>query len=318
METITVTYPHILTGSHEEISLAIGFFDGVHRGHQAVIGEAQKTAQSSGWLPAVMTFDPHPRAVLGKAPIHRFLTPLDEKLALFKELGVKRTYVVRFDSTFASLSKEAFVDEVLVPLGVRAVSVGFNFTFGHQAKGKAHDLQELSQGRFLAKVVEPIFLANHDQEPVVVSSTRLRQSLAEGNMEMVETILGRPYAIEGTVVHGDGRGRKIGFPTANLELSQPYLIPRRGVYLVRVEMEETHGFGLMNIGVRPTFAGTQMEERLEVHLLDKSGDFYGKKLRVHFIHFLREERKFASVEELISQIQRDQKNAENWIATRTR
>lgn len=314
METIMLTYPKIQSPSDEAIALAIGFFDGVHLGHQTVIQEAIKMSHSSGWLPAVMTFDPHPRTLFGKSPIHRFLTPLDEKMALFAKLGVKRTYVIRFDKHFASLSKQAFVEEVLMPLKVRAVSVGFNFTFGHRAEGKAQDLLELSQGRFLTKIIDPITLKQGEQS-LVISSTRLRQSLDVGDMGMAEKILGRPYAMEGTVVHGDGRGQKIGFPTANVQLSQPYLIPRRGVYLVKVELDGGSYFGLMNIGVRPTF-GDQLEERLEVHLLDQSGNFYGKRIRVYFIDFIREERKFASVDELITQIEQDKKDAENWIATR--
>lgn len=308
-----LTYP-FQTPSDEEIALAIGFFDGVHLGHQTVIQEAIKMSQTTGLIPAVMTFDPHPRTVFGKTPIHRFLTPIDEKLALFEKLGVKRTYVVRFDKHFASLSKQSFVEEVLMPLKVRAVSVGFNFTFGHRAEGKAKDLLALSNGRYLTTIVDPITMV-HGEETIVISSTRLRQALAEGDVVLVQKILGRSYVLEGKVVHGDGRGRTIGFPTANIELNQPYLIPCHGVYLVRVELDGGDYFGLMNIGVRPTF-GDQLEERLEVHLLDQSGDYYGKDIRVHFINFIRKERKFSSVDELIAQIEQDRKTAENWISTR--
>jgi riboflavin kinase/FMN adenylyltransferase len=309
METIKLSYPNGLEVPRAPVALAIGFFDGVHRGHQAVIAEALRMANRLGVTPAVMTFDPHPRQVLGKDPIHRFLTPLPEKLDQFRRLGVKRTYVMRFDRLLASLDKKDFVEQVLIPLQVRAVATGFNFTFGRGAEGKAEDLPVLAEGRFEARVVQPIHLGE-----VPVSSTRLRQALSEGDMETARQILGRFYALEGKVVPGDRRGRLLGFPTANLELPEPYMLPHRGVYVVRVTYGGMSSYGVMNIGIRPTFNDPVPKERLEVHLLGFNGDLYGRLLRVEFLHFLREERKFPSMDALAEQIRRDRDMAEAWLA----
>ncbi|MFC7442766.1 bifunctional riboflavin kinase/FAD synthetase [Laceyella putida] len=308
MEIIHVTYPFIPQTPDADWVLAIGYFDGVHRGHQAVIQEAIQLAKELDARPAVMTFDPHPREVLGQAKITRYLTPLNEKLEQFAKLGVERTIVMKFDLTFAALSKESFIEEVLLPLGIKGVVTGFNFTFGRKAAGKAADLATLSQGRFATRVVKRIEL-----EEGTVSSTRLRQALAEGDLKLVTRILGRPYSFEGLVVDGDKRGRQIGFPTANLQLTAPYLIPRRGVYVVHVTYDHESAYGLMNIGVRPTFSDPTLREQLEVHLLDKHVDLYGKILRVSCLSFVREEKKFASVDDLIEQIGQDKRHAEEWL-----
>ncbi|KPC76972.1 hypothetical protein ADL26_04260 [Thermoactinomyces vulgaris] len=308
MEIIHVTYPFIPQTPEAEWVLAIGYFDGVHRGHQAVIREAIQLAKELHARPAVMTFDPHPRDVLGQAHITRYLTPLDEKLKQFAKLGVERAIVMKFDLTFAALSKEAFVEEVLLPLGVKGVVTGFNFTFGRKATGTAADLANLAQDRFVTRVVNQIDLGEGP-----VSSTRLRQALADGDMTLVTRILGRPYSFEGVVVDGDKRGRQMGFPTANLQLTAPYLIPRRGVYVVGVTVDGETAHGLMNIGVRPTFSDPTPKVMLEVHLLDKHADLYGKVLRVSCLSFIREEKKFSGVDELIKQINQDKQHAEEWL-----
>jgi riboflavin kinase/FMN adenylyltransferase len=310
MQTIFLSYPFERLKPETKIVLAIGYFDGVHRGHQAVIREAKSLAEELDALPAVMTFHPHPREVLGQANITRYLTPLPEKLAQFAKLEVAQTYVMKFDLTFASLMKEEFIHQVLVPLGVKGVVTGFNFTFGRHAAGKASDLEVLGEGYFKARIVKPI-----QSEGVTVSSTHLRQALAEGEMEKAARILGRNYLIEGTVVPGDQRGRLMGFPTANLALKHPFLVPRRGVYVVRAQVGGKTAAGIMNIGVRPTFSDPTPRERLEVHLLGENVDLYGQTMRVEFLHFIREERKFPSVEALIRQIRLDKQTAEEWLAT---
>lgn len=310
MQTIFLTYPLEHHQPALPVVLAIGYFDGVHRGHRAVIEQAKQLATKLDAVPAVMTFHPHPREVLGQADITRYLTPLPEKLAQFARLGVKRTYVMKFDPLFASLSKEDFVQEVLVPLGVKGVATGFNFKFGRNAEGKAQDLPLLGENLFTTRIVEPI-----RSDGGIVSSTRLRQALGEGNMETAAQILGRNFLIEGKVVPGDQRGRVMGFPTANLQLEQPFLTPRRGVYVVRVSYGNDVTAGIMNIGVRPTFSDPTPRERIEVHLLYRSVDLYGQTLRVEFLHFIREEKKFPSIDDLIKQIRLDQQTAEEWLAT---
>lgn len=308
MDTIHVTYPLIPETPTADWVLAIGYFDGVHRGHQAVIKEAIRLAKELDARPAVMTFDPHPREVLGQTEAVRYLTPLEEKLELFAKLGIERVFVMKFDPTFAALSKEAFIEDVLIPLGSKGVVTGFNFTFGHKAAGKAADLASLSKGRFVTRVVNRIEL-----DEGTVSSTRLRQALAEGDLPLVTRALGRPYSFKGFVVDGDKRGRLLGYPTANLQLTASYIIPRRGVYVVRVTYDHESAYGVMNIGVRPTFAGPTPRESLEVHLLDKNSDLYGRVLRVSCLSFLRPEKRFASVDALIDQIGKDKQQAVEWL-----
>lgn len=309
METILLNYPIEKQASKaQKIVLAIGYFDGVHLGHQAVIKEAVMLAKELDAVPAVMTFHPHPREVLGQAGVNRYLTPLPAKLDQFAKLGVQRTYVIKFDLDFASLKKEDFVEKVLHPLGVKGIVTGFNFTFGRCAAGKASDLPLLARGRFVTRIVEPILSGE-----IAASSTRLRQALDAGDVEVACRILGRPYELKGKVVTGDQRGRKIGFPTANLDLLDPYLVPKRGVYIVSASVGGEKSYGIMNIGVRPTFADPVPRESLEVHLLGKNVQLYGQILSVEFLSFIREEKKFPSVDELIKQIQSDREYAENWL-----
>ncbi|OYD09945.1 bifunctional riboflavin kinase/FAD synthetase [Paludifilum halophilum] len=308
METIRLTYPLRMEPSRPAIALAIGYFDGVHLGHQAVIGRARRFAEDQGIATGVMTFHPHPREVLGKAKMNHYLTPLPEKLNAFEALGVDRTYVMAFDREFASLSKEAFIEEVLAPLNVRGAAVGFNFSFGRGAEGKAEDLVRLGEGKFRVEVTPPI-----DQNELPLSSTRLRQAVREGRVDIAGQILGRPYALAGEVVHGDRRGRLIGFPTANLRLGEPYMVPDHGVYVVQASWGNTSRYGIMNIGVRPTFDDPTPRLTLEVHLLDTDVDLYGKQLRVEFLHRLRPEVKFDSVDALVDRIRKDEREARAWL-----
>jgi riboflavin kinase / FMN adenylyltransferase len=311
MEIIDLAYPIDPHISDTEIVLALGYFDGVHRGHQAVIHEAKRLAHELGMVFAIMTFDPHPCNVLGKEKIDYYLTPLSEKLRQFVQLGVERTYITKFDIPFSSLSKEQFMDQVLLPLKVRGVTTGFNFTFGCGALGTVADLCRLGEGGFQTRVVQPIRI-----DGVTVSSTRLRTALATGEMEVAKGLLGRDYSITGKVILGNQRGRRLGFPTANLQLEEAFLLPRRGVYVVHVEMEEGRRPGILNIGVRPTFSSAILQEQAEVHLFDFTGNLYQQSLRVTFLHFIREEKKFPTVDALISQIQQDEAEAKRWLCER--
>ncbi|MCC3371825.1 bifunctional riboflavin kinase/FAD synthetase [Cohnella sp. REN36] len=287
----------------EGLSLAIGFFDGVHLGHAEVVGRAVALAKSRGLKPAVLTFDPHPRTILGQDGYHTVLTPLEDKLALLASLGMEVAYVVSFDHGFAEVSAERFVSELLLPLGVRTAVVGFDFKFGHRGSGDAELLRSAGGGAIDVEVVEPVF-----RNGAKVSSTRIREMLAEGKCDEAAQLLGRPYAITGVVVHGDARGRLLGFPTANMKPDVPYVLPRHGVYAVTV-----HGVpgasepqkGVINVGLRPTFDAPGGLPKLETHLFDYEGDLYDRELTVRFRGFLRPETKFASFDELKAQIGRD-------------
>ena len=210
MEVIHLTYP-LKARSKKPIALAIGYFDGVHLGHQAVIAKAKSLAQKLDVLPAVMTFHPHPREVLGQDAIIRYLTPLPLKLELFEQLGMKQVYVMKFDLPFSSLSAEEFVKRSSFPLQVKGVTTGFNFRFGQNALGKHSDLVSLGSGIFQAEMVKEIQMWG-----MTISSTKLRHALTEGDIYTANKILGRNYLIRGIVVKGDQMGRLLGFPTANL------------------------------------------------------------------------------------------------------
>lgn len=292
--------------------IALGDFDGVHLGHQEVIRRALDAAGRLHLPAAVLTFDPHPRSVLGIEQYRRLLTPRGEKIDRLAALGVDRAYFIRFDREFASWSPERFVADVLLPFRTNTAVVGFDFTFGHRGQGTADLLRLLGQGRFAVEIVSPCHL---DGEKV--SSRTIREDVQEGRIAKANRFLGRPYSICGKVVAGEGRGRTIGVPTANIEPSEPYVIPCRGVYAVRVRLggSETVN-GVMNIGVKPTFSDDGTAETLEVHLFDFSRSIYGESVAVEFIDFVRPERKFASAQELVARIGEDMAEAKRILSSR--
>lgn len=285
---------------HTKQVMAIGDFDGVHRGHRHVIGRAMEIAVREGLPSAIMTFNPHPREVLGQMKYSRYLAPIHDKMQLFASLGVDYTYIMTFDQAFAQISPEKFVEQILLAMSVQTVVVGFDFTFGHRGKGTADTLRELAAGKMGVEVVNPYHM---DGEKV--SSTRIREHLHLGELGPMKEYLGRYYSIRGMVVSGDRRGREIGFPTANLEVTAPYVIPRNGVYAVYATVGGEKHPAVMNIGTRPTFLKDAIHPNLEVHLLDFQGDLYGQMVMVEFVHFLRAEERFSSVELLVEQIHKD-------------
>lgn len=288
--------------------LAIGNFDGVHRGHQAVIAAAGRIAAAAGVHHGVLTFEPHPRSVLqpGVEPFR--LTPFRAKARHVATLGVAVLFTIRFDRRFAQLSAEAFVEAVLAHgIAPRHVVIGYDFVFGHQRKGTPKLLESLgSTHGFGVTILDPI------QRPggEVFSSTRIRQHLGEGRPRPAAALLGRAWEVEGRVLRGEARGRRIGFPTANLALG-PYLRPAIGVYAVRAGVAAgstvTWFDGVANCGRRPTFGGEEV--RLEVNLFDYSGDLYGRHLRVALIDYLRPEKRFEGLESLQAQIRQDAQQA---------
>ncbi|QJD83329.1 bifunctional riboflavin kinase/FAD synthetase [Cohnella herbarum] len=298
------------------ISLAIGFFDGVHLGHQEVVRQAVALAREQGLVPAVMTFDPHPRVVLGHGSQYQtVLTPLADKLSLLSKLGVEAAYVIQFERSFSEVTAEEFVKTLINPLGVKATTVGFDFSFGHRGEGNADTLRLHGNGEIQVQVVSPVFL-----EDDKVSSTRIRDRLAEGESLEASALLGRPYVIKGLVVHGDARGRLLGYPTANLLPEQPYVIPRSGVYAIYIDLLSDSGEfesrynGVLNVGYRPTFDAPGGALRLEAHLFDFGGDLYGRQLALTFHTFLRAEKKFDSIEQLVAQISLDAAQAKEIVS----
>lgn len=274
--------------------VAIGTFDGVHRGHQAVIEGAD----------TVLTFDPHPLEVLHPAALPKLITPFGVKRDVIEGLGVRELVVIPFDREFASVSAEGFIERVLIePLGAERVSVGENFRFGAKAKGDPAMLAARSE--FETRVVP---LVEVDGE--TVSSTRIRALVAAGDMEGARHCLGAPFMVEGTVVQGDQRGRELGFPTANIVPDDRLAIPGHGVYAAFANGVPA----AVNVGVRPTF-DTGRGVLIETYLIDHEEDLYGSTLRVAFVERLRGEKRFASVEELIVQMKIDVEDAKRVCAT---
>jgi riboflavin kinase/FMN adenylyltransferase len=274
--------------------VAIGTFDGVHLGHREVIRGAD----------TVLTFDPHPLEVLHPAALPKLLMPFEVKRDVIEGLGVDELVVIPFDRQFSTVSAESFIDDVLIGrLGARKVSVGENFRFGAKAKGDP----EMLAGRpeFQTRVVP---LVEMDGE--TISSTRVRALVAAGDMEGARHCLGAPFMVEGTVVEGDQRGRELGFPTANLVPDDALVVPGHGVFAAFANGVPA----AVNVGVRPMFE-TGRGLLIEAHLIDFDEDLYGQNLRVAFVKRLRGERRFPSVEELISQMKRDVEDAREVCAS---
>lgn len=284
--------------------IALGNFDGVHRGHQVVIGEAQRIARQTGAPAAVMTFDPHPRRLFQPDLAPFTLTPFRIKARHIEALGVDFLYVQNFDTGFASKTAEEFVQDVLHEgLGVSHVVVGEDYVFGKGRGGNVRVLGRMAAERgFGTTSVGPV----RDGDGAVFSSTRARTALMEGRPREAAHVLGTPWEIEGRVEHGDARGRTIGFPTANVALGE-FLHPAAGVYAVEAGIDrggQTDWIpGVANFGRRPTFDKT--DELLEVHLFDFSGDLYGQHLRVRLVEYLRPERTFDGLPALKAQIAED-------------
>lgn len=295
-------------------AVALGKFDGVHRGHQRVIQPIlHKPVDAERIYPTVITFFPHPQEFFTGKP-RKLLTPLDEKVQQLELLGVEQLVLIPFNKELSALTPEQFVEQIIVEkLQASRISVGQDFCFGSNRSGTAFDLQIL-----VAKYGIPVNIVpletHEDDLPLKLEETRIstsliRQILEAGDIEKANLLLGRPYTLMGTVVKGQQLGRTIGFPTANLQLPEDKFLPQQGVYAVRVSAINTpdtslkNHWGVMNIGKRPTVNGTL--PTVEVHLLDWSGDLYDKQLKIQLEKFLRPEQKFSSLEALKSQIQLD-------------
>lgn len=289
-------------------AVALGNFDGVHRGHQALIEQAAGEAKKLGAPLVALTFEPHPRRffVADTGPFR--LTLPRAKTRLLAQYGVQAELAQRFDADFAALSGEAFVDDVLLKgLGARHVVCGYDFTFGARRGGNVEKLRKFGQSRgFGVTVLDPVM-----REGEIYSSTRIREALRAGMAREATELLGHPWEIEGVVETGDQRGRTIGFPTANVELGE-HLRPRFGVYAVRALVDGVWRDAVANLGKRPTVG--KLKENFEVHLFDFAGDLYGKVLRVQLLDFIRPEMKFAGLDQLKAQIAADGEAAKTLLS----
>ncbi|AJD91044.1 riboflavin kinase/FMN adenylyltransferase [Jeotgalibacillus malaysiensis] len=307
MKVFTLRHPHEMSqNDFPPLSIALGFFDGVHLGHQKVIGAALNYAKENGVKSAVMTFDPHPSVVLSsKKSSVQYLSTLEQKISKIEALGVDYVLVVRFTSAFASLEPQEFVDQYLIGLNAVHITAGFDYSYGKFGRGKMETLPFHARGKFTSTTVE-----KQTDEHEKISSTRIRELLSKGETNKAAALLGTHYETEGLVVHGEKRGRKIGFPTANIDTRDGLLIPSPGVYAVKLKVNDTWHDGICNVGYKPTFNNPDHAQlSVEVHLFSFDESIYGEHVLVKWLDRIRSEKKFNGVDELVAQIEKDKEKA---------
>lgn len=288
--------------------LTLGVFDGLHLGHQLIMETVVERARASGAVPTVITFDPHPRAVLHPESAPPLLQTFDQKIEGFGVLGIEQTIVVRFTKGFSNISAEDFLRDLVVDrLHAKEVYLGKGFAFGHNREGHIDLLKRMgSELGFVAGEVPEVKLRG-----CRVSSSKIRQLLAAGQVNLARRMLGRPYGVEGRVERGAERGHQLGFPTANLH-PHNRVIPRNGVYVTGTLIDGQWRRSVTNVGLRPTFAEAT-EPSVETYVMNWAGDLYGDVIRVRFLYRLRDERKFSSIDQLKTQITRDVQRAESYF-----
>ena len=299
--TFTTQQPTVLT---------IGTFDGVHLGHQKIVEIVVTTARQEGLLATVFTFFPHPRMVVQHDKGLKLIHTLEEKKQLLQQLGVDLLVVQPFNEAFAQLSAEEFVSTILVQrLNVKKVIIGYDHRFGRNRTANIDDMRLF--GKKYGFAVEEISVQEVDE--VSVSSTKIREALNKGDVTTAEHYLGTPYSLTGRVVHGLKLGRTLGYPTANIQVTEDYkLIPKDGVYAVYSHIGGRKVYGMMSIGKNPTIEGKGAS--IEVYFFDFNGDLYDQKLTIEFVQYLREEQKFATIDLLKKQLQDDETAARKAIA----
>jgi len=302
LENANIAKPTVLT---------LGVFDGLHLGHQAIMEKVIERAAAVNAEATAITFDPHPRAVLHPESAPPLLQTLDQRLANLEVLGIDQAIVVKFDREFASQPAEEFLHNVVRDrLHAKEVYLGKGFAFGKGRGGNIELLRRMSvQLGFVADEVDEVRLRG-----MRISSSRIRELLAAGRVNLARRMLGRPYGVEGIVIRGDQRGRTIGFPTANLK-PHNRVIPKFGVYATAALVEGVWRRSVTNIGVRPTFESAAAPS-IETYIFDFDLDIYGDALRVRFLHRIRDERKFSGIDELVAQIRRDTERARNYFERR--
>ena len=289
--------------------LTLGVFDGLHLGHQRIMETVAERARAVGAHATAITFDPHPRAVLHPESAPPLLQTLDQRLANLEVLGIEQAIVVPFTREFAGIDAEEFLKEIVHDrLQAKEVYLGKGFAFGKNRGGNIDLLRKMSaELGFFADEVPEVCLRGKR-----ISSSKIRHLLAEGRVNLVRRMLGRPYGVEGVIIRGNRRGHTIGFPTANLK-PHNRVVPKFGVYATATLLDGVWRRSITNIGVRPTFEN-EAEPSIETYIFDFDGDLYGDVLRVRFLHRIRDERKFSGVEELTAQIERDTDTAMNYFS----
>lgn len=304
MRTIELSYPHTLELQNlPETVAAVGFFDGVHKGHQKVIQTAVDKAKENNMESAVITFHPHPSVVLKKDATHvRYITPLKEKQEILQQMDVDRLYIITFNKELASLEPQKFIDHFIIGLKIKHLVAGFDFSYGHKGKGNMEIIANHTRSRFDYTTISKV-----EMDEQKISSTRIRELLQNGKVETANSLLGHPLTIQGIVIDGEKRGRLIGYPTANIQIDPEALLPKTGVYAVKVEYKNELYEGMASLGYNPTFDGKLEEPSAEVNIFDYNNDLYGEELIMEWHKFIRDEEKFDQIDELIEQIEDDER-----------
>lgn len=286
----------------EDIVLILGFFDGIHKGHQKVIKTGVRIAKEKGIKSALMTFNRHPAFVYRRfdPEYHYYLTPMKRKEKLIKELGVDVLYEVEFTSSFGSLPPQEFVDQYIVGWNAKAVVAGFDYTYGKADVANMNNLEQYAKDRFEIFKVE-----EQDESNLKISSSRIRQTILDGKLSKANELLGYLYETSGFVIHGDARGRTLGYPTANVLSDPEVFMPKIGVYAVKLQVDKIWYDGMASIGYNPTF-GYRKNISVEVHLFDFKKEIYGENVRIKWVKYLRDEERYESKEALIDQLKQDE------------
>jgi riboflavin kinase/FMN adenylyltransferase len=309
VKTYELTYPISINQQANQV-IVLGFFDGLHLGHQQVINTAKKIAQDNGIPLGLLTYYPHPSLVFGNDSEFQYLTDKKERESEFERLGVDNLYFLEMTQDFSNIDGQTFVDQILMPLNPRTVVAGFDHTYG--APNTTADMQHLtdfSKGRF-----EVIIVEEQQDNSQKISSTNIRKALSVGDLDTVTTMLGRYYTNRGKVIHGDARGRLLGYPTLNVQVAKDHKIPGNGVYITQVKIEGDDNIyqSMTSVGTNPTFEPGR-PITVEVHVLNFDQDVYGKVATVTWIKKLRDQEKFDSAESLIEQLRVDETNTWNYF-----
>lgn len=310
MEIIKIHHPYQKERiPSEPVVLALGFFDGVHKGHRTVISTAKKMAEEKNVSLALMTFNQHPSIVFKKVDPEAitYLSTIQRKEEFMAELGVDYLYEVDFTSSFASLAPQEFVDQYIVGLHAITVVAGFDYTYGKKDVASMEHLEGYANGKF--DVIE-VGKVTGDGEKI--SSTRIRKALAEGNIAEANDLLGYIYQTPGIVIHGDARGRTLGYPTANIDINSGVGVPKVGVYAVRININNTWYEGMASIGYNITFESNR-QLSVEVNIFDFNSNIYGESVSVEWHEYMRAEKKFPSIETLIDQLAQDEKEIREYF-----
>ena len=288
----------------EPICSAIGFFDGLHLGHMALVHKVQDISQEKGYKKALMTFDHHPLYVLGKIKEEKYMTSMEDRIHLLEKESIDYLFIIQFTQDVAHLSPQDFINHYLLNTSIQHVVCGFDFRFGNMNSGDAHTLQSCLD--LDVTVIDEVIYQGEK-----ISSSRMRKVLETGDIQQMNHLLGRHYCITGKVIKGKQIGHSIGFPTANVDY-QGYFLPRNGVYVTKLYVDKEVYMGMCNIGYNPTFTALEVPS-LEVYILDFDRDIYGCQVKVEFYEMIRQEHSFASKEGLIQQLTHDQNYVRNYF-----